>query len=365
MPRDDFPQRGMIFASGQWSAPNITLDSSESFKSMQQCVLTAGIDTLQFIPTLYYSNASNTSIYAKGDESVLRTTTDAELTNAMQFAASLHLNVALTVMLEPDYDEPSMYNTKRIYIGGTHKLLGENFTDAELQTWFTGYQEIVLRYASLAQQNNIAALILGHELNGIISHNSSAALFTALISKVRGVFSGQITMTIDGNMVMSYAQGNKIPWLKSLSFIGVSCYWPLGYNKTLVPDLPWVLPQVDDLASAYAEYVDELEKLSGMFGNMTVVCTDVGYQSRPYGWNHQLSAIQLDDTDCSVSEQCMDADAQALAYKAFLQAVFGRSWFGGAHWWLWRADSSAGGTSDDSYTPAGKPAVDVLREHSY
>ena len=354
-------QRGMVFGAGQWSAPNITLDSTEAFLSMSSCVASTGINTLQFVPTLYFDNTTSTEFYAKDNTSRLRTTTDAELSNAIQFAASLHADIALTVMLEPDYDLAKNYDSQGLYIGQGHQHLGQNFNESELAAWFAAYKKTVVKYATLLNRNGAKTLILGHELNGIISHSESASLFSDVIKAVRDSFNGQVSFTFDGNLVAEQVAGGKVPWIQDLDFIGLSCYWSVPWNDTLIPDSPWVLPPIDVLIDAYRSSVSMLKNLSQTFGNMTVVCTDVGYQSRPYAWNHRLSPIQLDPSDCSVWDQCINAEAQALAYRAFLRAVRGQSWYGGTHWWLWRTDTSAGGTSDDSYTPAMKPAMAVLR----
>lgn len=55
--------------------------------------------------------------------------------------------------------------------------------------------------------------------------------------------------------------------------------------------------------------------------------------------------------------------SQRLAYDALLKAFYSEPWYLGTYLWMWRADSSAGGTADDSFTPAGKPAIGVLHHY--
>ena len=54
---------------------------------------------------------------------------------------------------------------------------------------------------------------------------------------------------------------------------------------------------------------------------------------------------------------------QRLGYAGLLGAFYNEPWYLGTYLWMWRADSSAGGTADDSFTPAGKPAVSVLHHY--
>ena len=74
-----------------------------------------------------------------------------------------------------------------------------------------------------------------------------------------------------------------------------------------------------------------------------------------------LSAF--DPTDCSVSPLCVNLEAQASAYEGLITALYQYDWFEGVYLWIWRTDPGAGGSSDDSYTPQGKPAAErVLRK---
>ncbi len=47
--------------------------------------------------------------------------------------------------------------------------------------------------------------------------------------------------------------------------------------------------------------------------------------------------------------------------RACVQALYPYDWFDGVYLWLWRADPSAGGGCDASYTPQGKEAAEVLK----
>ena len=98
-------------------------------------------------------------------------------------------------------------------------------------------------------------------------------------------------------------------------------------------------------------------KLSGK----TITCTEVGYQSRNYAWIRGLNDRELDPQDCSSTANCVNLLAQARAYEGLIRALYPMDWFDGVYLWLWRTDPTAGGSSDDSYTPQQKPATAVMK----
>jgi hypothetical protein len=45
-----------------------------------------------------------------------------------------------------------------------------------------------------------------------------------------------------------------------------------------------------------------------------------------------------------------------------MTALYPKDWFLGAQFWLWRSAPDAGGMTDYSFTPQGKPAEAVMRK---
>lgn len=146
------------------------------------------------------------------------------------------------------------------------------------------------------------------------------------------------------------------PQVSGLDFVGVDCYFQLNVTHGA---LPYQNSALADIQVAWGPAVKQLASIAAGTGKQ-VVCTEVGWQSRPWAYAHQASTPQLDGPDCSVYDQCIDLEAQALAYTAFLSSVAPFPWYGGAYVWMWRADPTAGGTADDSFTPHGKPGAAVL-----
>ena len=130
----------------------------------------------------------------------------------------------------------------------------------------------------------------------------------------------------------------------------------------LLPQLGgfWEAASVADIVAAWQPIAAQLANASAFAGNKPIVCTEVGYQSRNYGWIRGLNDVELDPRDCSVDALCVNLDAQAAAYEALITALYPHDWFEGVYLWLWRADPAAGGRSDADYTPQNKPASEEV-----
>ena len=119
------------------------------------------------------------------------------------------------------------------------------------------------------------------------------------------------------------------------------------------------MPTGDEVAAAWGPTVKKLQEVVAKH-NLTITCTEVGYQSRNYAWIRGLNDVELDPADCSVAAECVNQDAQAAAYEGLLKALYPHDWFNGVYLWLWRTDPGAGGSSDASYTPQNKKAAKVM-----
>jgi len=46
-----------------------------------------------------------------------------------------------------------------------------------------------------------------------------------------------------------------------------------------------------------------------------IVCTEVGYQSKPKPWRNPAGTTSLDTRDCTVQSLCVSTASQALSYE--------------------------------------------------
>eukprot|EP01090_Pellita_catalonica_P023789 TRINITY_DN9990_c0_g1_i2.p1 TRINITY_DN9990_c0_g1~~TRINITY_DN9990_c0_g1_i2.p1 ORF type:complete len:508 (+),score=36.62 TRINITY_DN9990_c0_g1_i2:51-1574(+) len=119
---------------------------------------------------------------------------------------------------------------------------------------------------------------------------------------------------------------------------------------------------VAELAAAWSIHSTPLSDLSKKFGKQ-IVFTNIGYQSRPDCHITPWSTPRKDGKDCSCWKECYDMNCQANAYEAALQVFAGESYCKGFYWSLWKSDPTAGGPSDSTFSPQGKPAEGVLRRY--
>ena len=119
----------------------------------------------------------------------------------------------------------------------------------------------------------------------------------------------------------------------------------------------------------------QLRLVSEALGDKRLVCTEVGFQSRPWAYSGYTSQFrnglsnslylhnhELSPRDCTQPGLCASEVAQALAYQGMFARLYAEPWFGGFYLWLWRADPTAGGPTDDSFTPKGKLTAQVIKK---
>ena len=221
-----------------------------------------------------------------------------------------------------------------------------------------------MRYASLAQAWGVDAYLLSHEL--MRATEVCPDLWAAQLSAVRGVFKGEVSTAFnpDGPSILPAAVSSA-PWVQALDWIGVDCYFqpklpPFGPGSLqpgdVHPPLPWQDLSEAELLDAFAALMPPFAALSAATGGKQIVCTEVGWASRPWAYAYRAGTPRLDGEDCSVTDQCVSEHAQALAISTFLQTYYSQAGFGGVTFWTWRADPTVGGHSDDGFSPAGKEA---------
>jgi hypothetical protein len=227
----------------------------------------------------------------------------------------------------------------------------------------------VLHYARLAQSASVDVFLLSHELQQAVSQ--CPALWAQQLAEVRAVFGGKVSTAFnpaDDAAVLPPAVTGAA-WVQALDFIGVDCYFapPLPpYNGSgglspsdVHPPLPWQDLTMSEVLGGFAQLMPQFERLSALTGGKKIVCTEVGWASRPWTYAYRAGTPRLDGEDCSAWDQCVSTNAQAMAYSAFLQTYYSEPWFDGVTFWDWRADPTSGGTSDDGFSPRGKAAANV------
>jgi Glycoside Hydrolase Family 113 len=203
------------------------------------------------------------------------------------------------------------------------------------RTWFESYRTFILHYAGLAEASGMEALAVGTELQGTTVGQEKQ--WRALIRDVRKVYSGRITYAANWNR-----EFEELPFWDVLDFVGVQAYFPLTDKSETT---------MAELLAGWAPHLKTLEQVAGRT-HRPVIFTEVGYRSsdkasvQPWLWR---------------SGDDVNLPEQARCYEAMFRAVWSEPWFRGAFVWKWFPQfDTRRSSSDNNFTPQGKPAEEVL-----
>ncbi|MEK7653347.1 MAG: immunoglobulin-like domain-containing protein [Patescibacteria group bacterium] len=303
--------KGMNYSSwwrGEYQTP-------ESDAALGQ-LAALGANWVSVVVTAYQETISSTAI----DIASEKTVSDDDIRQAVNTAHQL----GQKVMLKPHLDLSNDPGHWRGQINFT--------TETDWQAWFSAYQAMILHYADLAEQLNVEMLCVGTELGGTVSRYNDWLNTFWYVSQH---FSGLTTYAAnwDGEVAA-------IDWWVELDYVGVDAYYPLTNISN---------PTLEELKTAWLSRADELRPLRYIYGR-PIIFTEIGYRSS-------------DGTNQHPWYKVLDLEEQADCYRAALETLWGQNWLGGIFWWYWQPTLDQGGTSDEDYTPVGKPAEEVIREY--
>jgi hypothetical protein len=205
--------------------------------------------------------------------------------------------------------------------------------EAAWATWFRSYEELLLPYVELAQEEGVEIFCVGREFGGTVRLRKE---WTRLIRDVRAIYKGSLV----------YAAGWRgemwdVSFWDLVDYIGINAYYSLTGRFA---------PTLEELIASWKGPLNSLGCLARREGKR-VIFTELGYRSvngaSRAPWDHGATGDP-------------DPNEQALCYRAFFEAVWGKeAWFAGAFLWYWGPE---GGPEDTGYTPKGKPAEEILRE---
>jgi len=357
-PRTRRTFNGFCAGSGsEWSSPFYALGSPGSLQSLDDMVQTTGADSVEIIAQWFFDNITSTDMYPVLDPtSPLYTPSDAELGAYVAAAAARGLKTVFSFMLDPNWLLPAQLgcrgnHTPPCYARGAIGVLWPDDCSpgSAWAAWHTNYARATLHYARLAATWGVDAFLLAHEL--AVPNLHCPLLWMDLLAAVRSVYGGAVSSVL----YFESTQANA-PWVASLDFLSVDCYFTAPIPPARIPRLPWQDVALGDLLAAEAALMEPLHNFSQRFAK-PIVCTEIGMPSRPWAYRGWGNTPMLDGDDCSVNDQCVSVAAQALAYNAWLHTYYQQSWFDGFLFWIWKADPTAGGMTSNSFSPQGKPAV--------
>ncbi len=198
------------------------------------------------------------------------------------------------------------------------------------------YRDYLLTYARLAEEEAVALLCIGTELQRSIA--KSPPFWSSLIDTLRAVYSGKLTYAANWDEVAH------VPFWSALDLIGVNGYFPLTTAAT---------NRVDPIIAGWKQHTDMLASLAQEHAR-PILFTEVGYTCAA---NCTVSPWQEDRAGAP------DESAQAAAYAAFFQVMHQQPWYAGCFIWKWFADENTHREQRViDFSPQGREAMGALRK---
>ncbi len=308
-------QKGMSYVA--WTKHGY--HNVSSIKSMEELV-SLGVEWVALVTTWYQDRVDSTEVYPLDEKSP----SDRDLTFAIK---KLHES-DIRIMLKPHLD----------LIGSEGKWRGDiGFSTLdEWEKWFKSYGEFILRYARLAQEENVELFCIGTELTN--ASLSQPDLWRVLIKEVKEVYKGQLTYAANW-----HEEFEGIEFWDNLDYAGIDAYFPLSSSPT---------PTKNELKEAWKSWLEVIRDWQAYI-DKPVIFPEVGYKSSEGAakepWQHNPAGSA-------------DLQLQVDCYEALLETFWEEQWFYGVYWWYWGVNPKMGGEANRGFIPQNKPARGVIEE---
>jgi hypothetical protein len=211
--------------------------------------------------------------------------------------------------------------------------------DAGWARWFASYTRFVTAWALVAQESHAEMFSIGVEMKS--SSQTRALEWIAVIEAVRRIYHGMLTYSAN------WDEEPQVAFWDRLDVVGINAFYPLATAAGAG------LEELRAGALARAAHLEEWATREGR----SVMFTEFGYTARPdpalrpWEWPDAMANVRVDE------------HAQAIAYRALLEAFAGRSWFAGAFAWRYYANPmDASQEPAFGFSPRLREAEGVLRE---
>jgi hypothetical protein len=207
----------------------------------------------------------------------------------------------------------------------------QNSKESDLPTaplvdrWFAQYQKYILAYAEFAQTIHADLFCIGTELAWLTRDQHR---WRPMIAEIRKRYSGPITLAASHGPEFEHVQ-----FWDALDYIGLDNYQPLEANYST------------------EKIIARIEVVQTKF-QKPVLFTEAGFGSFPQS---HLTPWEFGD------RRPVDLQQQVTAYRALLQAFYGKPYFQGVYWW--KVDTGGrGGATDPTMLLSRKPVLQVLSD---
>jgi hypothetical protein len=303
-------QKGVVYTS--WMADELSSPASDM---MLAHIKESGFDTVSIMVPAYQDTIESDFIFTNDTEDGDTPTLEA-LKHAIDTCHKLGLRVMLKPHVDPRTDEARI-----------------NIMPSEI--WFDSLEEFTLRYAYLAQDNNVEMFSVGTELEAT-TFSAWTHRWNQLIEKVKEVYDGVLTYSAN------WTEYKEVPFWDKMDFIGIDAYFPLtGSNEA----------GKEELIAAWEEHADAIQAWREEKGltDKNVILTEIGYPSADGANTQPWVAIS----------RIEDQQEQADSLNATFEVLSKRPWFKGYYIWQYFPQER---WSPLGFTVKGKKAEEVIKE---
>jgi len=316
---DPFPvwQEGICYASWQ-SEGYVSVESEVSFLKMEE---ETNASWVNIAATWYQKKLHSTEIYMHID----KTATDENLVHLFKKAQKLGLRVMLTPLL--DIEEPRA--------GAWRAEIGFR-SNEQWDAWFKSYEAFIMHYAELSSRHNVEILNIGTELT--LASTQRPDKWIELIKQIREVYKGRLVYTANW-----FEEYKDVQFWGYLDYAGISAYFPVAQTAK---------PTYNEIKKGWQPWLEEIEAWQKTHGR-PVIFPEIGYRSiegcAKEPWNYMATGA-------------VDLQQQLDCYRAAFETFWGKEWFYGMYWWVWRTKAYILGEGNRDYTPNDKPAGELVNE---
>jgi predicted enzyme related to lactoylglutathione lyase len=216
--------------------------------------------------------------------------------------------------------------------------------------WFESYTAMILKYAKLAQEENVEMVCIGVELL-TATQAKYQPQWREMIGKIRSVYSGKLTYAANwsGMPIWGIPQDEykQVKFWDLLDYIGIDAYYPMASVFNSTPSFTSAVKRM----KGYAEQARQV----GEFYNKKVILMELGIQSVKGALTQPF-----EHAPGAKAGAIPDYEIQEFYYRVMIEAFGTRPWCAGMFWWNW--DSYKNPTQATNYTVKDKPAAKVLKE---
>lgn len=225
-------------------------------------------------------------------------------------------------------------------------------TEEDWRKWFADYEEFIIHYARLAEEEGMEMFCIGTELHNTCLDREED--WRQLIEKIRNVYSGELTYA--ANFADEYED---VPFWDALDYIGVQGYFQVSDDEQ---------PRLEDVKMAWKTHLEVLQDFSNLH-QKPILFTEIGYKSTkdagisPWAWPERLTDEER--------KQIFSEETQATLYQAMMEETMNAPFVAGIHLWKWypkygqlRAGRRGNSTLFNiDFTPQGKQAEAVMSKY--